>query len=75
VEGVHQAVPIREVQREVLGGEAVVHVVVQHRVEPLGGPTAPPCKPHQLLDRRDEGADLIPSMATCEQIAREDGRL
>ena len=35
VQGAHPSVPVREVEGEVLGGVAVVHVMVLHCIEPL----------------------------------------
>ena len=66
VQGAAETVPVREVQGEVLGGVAVVHVVVLNGVEPLEVVREPPQRyRYQVCDVRLEWADLITSVASC----------
>lgn len=66
VHGVSPAVPVCEVEREVLGGEAVVPIVVLHGVE-RGRAVAGAVhgEGEEASDGGDEGGKLVASVAGC----------
>ncbi len=67
------AVPVREVEREVAAGEAVVHVVVPHGVQgarQVPPPVQAPQRQHeQRLQRGDEGRDFVAGVPACTGAA------